>query len=152
MRSVREQVLQHFPIEARVRGPDDELKNALYALLWSIDDKDLIVDGWAYFRVIRESKESLDAVGLMTLLPSESVSESVPIEINVRGDEAALLGRYRLGGWTRLGLPYRTRSGGGGFTFMQTAIERCRRGHGVDSTMAQRMIRQCRHAATELRH
>jgi hypothetical protein len=97
MRSVREQVLQHFPIEAGVRGPDDELKNALYALLWSIDDKDLIVDGWAYFRVIRESKESLDAVGLMTLLPGESVSESVPIEINVKGDEGGFAWSVQIG-------------------------------------------------------
>ena len=83
MGSVRKQVLQHFPREARVREPDDEVASALYALLWSIDDTDVSVDGWSYFRVIRESEESLDAVGLMTLLPSGSV----PIAINVKAQQ-----------------------------------------------------------------
>src|SRR5262249_9789573 len=94
MGSVREQVLRRFPPGARWREPDDELEDALYDLLWSIDEKGVSVDGWAYFRVIRESEESIDAVGLMTLLPSESV----PIEINVKAQDdgfawSVLIGR-----------------------------------------------------------
>lgn len=119
MRSVREQVLQHFPLEgARVREPDDGLKNALYALPWTIQDEDLTVDGWVYFRVIRESKESLDAVGLMTLLPAESV----PIEINIKGHEGGFAWSVQIG---RLDPPWLALSDSKRwkwFTFMQTAI------------------------------
>ena len=84
MISVREQVQRHFALEARAREPDDELADGLYGLLYSIDLEDVSVDGWDYFRVVRESKESLDAVGLMALLPSGSV----PIQISVKGHES----------------------------------------------------------------
>jgi hypothetical protein len=86
MKSAREQLLHHFPLGAPVREPEDELANSLYSLLWSVDEKDMFVDGWSYFRVVRESEDSIDAVGLMTLLPSGSV----PIEIHVRRQEAGL--------------------------------------------------------------
>ena len=82
--SVRQQVLRQCPPQARVREPDDELATALYFMLWSIDD--LTVDGWALFRVVQESEDSLDAVGLMTLLPSGSV----PMALNIGADEGGL--------------------------------------------------------------
>jgi hypothetical protein len=67
-----------------MREPDEELATALYFMLWSIDD--LTVDGWALFRIVQESEDFLDAVGLMTLLPSGSV----PIALNVRADDGGL--------------------------------------------------------------
>jgi hypothetical protein len=80
---IRQQVLRQFPIRGHAQAPDADLAAALYALLRFADGSDLIVDGWALFRVVRESDESLDALGLMTLLPTGSV----PIAINVSGDE-----------------------------------------------------------------
>jgi len=44
------------------------------------------VDGWTLLRVVQESDESLDAVGLMTLLPSGSV----PMALNITADEGGL--------------------------------------------------------------
>jgi hypothetical protein len=82
--SVRQQVLRQFPPQTRLRDPEEELASALYFMLWSIDD--LTVDGWVLFRVVQESDDSLDAVGLMTLLPSGSV----PIALNIRADEGGL--------------------------------------------------------------
>jgi hypothetical protein len=79
--SVRQQVLRQFLSQTSLREADEELATALYFMLRSIDD--LSVDGWALFRVIQESQDSLDAVGLMTLLPSGSV----PIAVNVTTDE-----------------------------------------------------------------
>ena len=82
--SVRQQVLRQFSPQTREPERDENLATALYFMLWSIDD--LTVDGWALFRVVQESEESLDAVGLMTLLPSGSV----PMALNVRADAGGL--------------------------------------------------------------
>src|SRR5688572_12629188 len=84
MASVRQQVLRQFPPQVRAAEPDEQLAAALYFMLWSIDDLD--VDGWTLFRVVRESEESLDAIGLMTLLPSGSI----PIAISVKAQEGGL--------------------------------------------------------------
>ena len=68
MASVRQQLLQHFPIQPGGNEPDTDVAASLYAMLWSMED--FTVDGWALFRVVRESDDSLDGVGLMTLLPA----------------------------------------------------------------------------------
>lgn len=91
MQSVRQQLLRQFPIPVRVDEPDGDVANAVYMMLWSMDD--LIVDGWALFRVVRESDDSLDAVGLMTLLPTGSV----PIAVNIKADETGLAWSARAG-------------------------------------------------------
>ena len=86
MASVREQLLHHFPLARTATRPDEELANALYCMLYHIDDQNVCVDGWTQFRVIRESEGSLEAVGLMSLLPSGSV----PIEVSVNAVERGL--------------------------------------------------------------
>ena len=78
MASIRELLLQR----SRLRGPDaqepdDQVGSALYELLYQLGG--LSVDGWELFRIIRESADSMDAVGLMTLLPTGVI----PIEINL---------------------------------------------------------------------
>lgn len=86
MESIREQVLRRFHFPARKQEPWewkktwDQLEVSLEALLYSVDLGSRCVDGWKYFKVIRESEESLKAVGLAYLLPSGSI----PIEIDLR--------------------------------------------------------------------
>ena len=87
MASVREQLLHRFPPPKPRMQPDDEVAHALYFMLWHIDDQNVCVDGWTLFRIIRESENSLDAVGLMSLLPTGSV----PIEVSVTATESGLV-------------------------------------------------------------
>jgi hypothetical protein len=76
---VRQQVIQRFPSDSRV-SEEEQLATALYFLLWSIEELEVSVDGWSLLQVVRESDDSLDAVGLMTLLPNGSI----PMAISVR--------------------------------------------------------------------
>jgi hypothetical protein len=92
MKPIRQQVLDCFPHLVRGRTPDDDLADALDALLWSIE-KDVSVDGWALFRVVRESTQALDAVGLMTLLPTGTA----PIAINVQAQPDGFTWLVRIG-------------------------------------------------------
>jgi hypothetical protein len=85
MKSAREKLLREFPLKALATGPDEELANSLYALLRSIDGLQVTVDGWSYVRVVRESPESLGAVGLMTLLPSGSIQIEIVVKANNSG-------------------------------------------------------------------
>ena len=66
--------------------PDEDLEDALYALLRSIDIG-VSVDGWAVCRVVHESAETLDAVGLMTLLPTGAVPLAVSVRVERGGFE-----------------------------------------------------------------
>lgn len=91
MASVRQQLLRQFPIQARASEPDGDVATAVYALLWSMED--LVVDGWALFRVVQESDDSIDALGLMTLLPSGSI----PMSVKIRADEAGLACSVQVG-------------------------------------------------------
>ncbi|WP_129775592.1 hypothetical protein [Peristeroidobacter soli] len=91
MESVRQQLLRLFPIQIRVDEPGADVAAAIYAMLWGLED--LAVDGWALFRVVRESAASLEAVGLMTLLPDGSV----PMSVSVKGDEMGLAWSARAG-------------------------------------------------------
>jgi hypothetical protein len=86
MASVREQLLHRFPSPGAPVQPEEEVAHALYFILWHIDDQNVCVDGWMQFRIIRESEDSLDAVGLMSLLPTGSV----PIEVSVSAAERGL--------------------------------------------------------------
>ena len=85
MESVRQRLLKRFSAHEGVRG-DEQLAAALYDMLWTVDDLELDVDGWTLFRVVRESNDSIDAVGLMTILPSGSV----PIAMKVSAEEEGL--------------------------------------------------------------
>jgi hypothetical protein len=85
MQSIRAQVLHHFSLDTGSQAPDDALANALYALLRSVHGTDVTVDGWAHLRIVSESKESLRAVGLMTLLPSRSAPVEVHCEVSSHG-------------------------------------------------------------------
>jgi hypothetical protein len=93
MASVRQQLLQRFPIEARVQEPDAAVADSLYALLWPTDVSGQVVDGWILFRIVRESNDSLEAIGLMTLLPSGSV----PIAVNIQADPHGLAWTAKVG-------------------------------------------------------
>jgi hypothetical protein len=86
MRSIRQEVLERFPLRTGGRGADEEFADALYAMLRSIDDLCVTVDGWTFFRVVQESADSVDVVGLMVLLPGGSV----PIAISLRSAERGL--------------------------------------------------------------
>jgi hypothetical protein len=76
--AIRELVLRQFPRGIRAREPNDDLEDALYFMLRLVD-VGVTVDGWTVFRVVQETDDSLEAIGLMTLLPSGSV----PIAVNV---------------------------------------------------------------------
>jgi hypothetical protein len=76
MQTVRERVLQRFLPQGAVFLPegganeaDETLSAALYDMLRTLDALDVCVDGWEFFRVIHESADVLDTVGVMTLLP-----------------------------------------------------------------------------------
>ena len=51
------------------------------------------VDGWALLRVVRESAQQLEVVGLMTLLPSGAL----PISISLEGQAASFEWSVRIG-------------------------------------------------------
>ncbi len=85
MKSIRQHVVDRFAPFVR-GGTPDEVADALYALLQSIET-DVTEDGWALFRVVHESAEALDAVGLMTLLPSEAVPIAISLRPRVGGFE-----------------------------------------------------------------
>ena len=91
------------------------------------------MDGWDYFSVIRESNDSIDAVGLMTLLPSGSV----PIEVNVTRHESGFTWSVRIArldpAWLALSDSKRWKS-----VYLYATGEReARSGRGIDSTMGQ---------------
>ena len=102
MPSVRDLLLKHFPSGPLSNDPEAELAAALCSLLWSIEDHSTCVDGWEYCHVLRESDESISAVGLMSLLPSGAI----PIEVEVRGGTAGLVWSAKTGqadaSWTGL--------------------------------------------------
>ena len=79
MESVRERLARRFDSFARKREPEEMIGDAIYALLRSASELEIVVDGWTLFKVMRESENALEAVGLMTLLPSGSI----PILVNV---------------------------------------------------------------------
>ncbi len=54
-------------------------------MLWSLGDPDVSVDGWTIFKVTGESDASIDAVGLMTLLPSGSMPIALHVDSTDRG-------------------------------------------------------------------
>jgi hypothetical protein len=87
MQTVREQLVHRFPLPKGRAEPDEDVAHALYFMLWSLEDRSVAVDGWELFRIIRESGDSLDAVGLMSLLPTGSV----PIEISVNATQRGLV-------------------------------------------------------------
>ena len=80
MTSIREQLIKRFGVNRPKRGADEELGDALYALLYSTDLNSISPDGWEYFGVIAESERSLSAVGFMTLLPTGNVPIQVSLE------------------------------------------------------------------------
>lgn len=92
METIRQHILRQLELDARVHEPDEDLAAALYILLGSVDIE-VTVDGWALFKVTVESSDSLDVIGLMTLLPSGSV----PVALNVRMDNGGLAWSARLG-------------------------------------------------------
>lgn len=91
IRTVRQRLLRHFPHQARANEPDDDVATAVYFMLWSMEG--VSVDGWRFFRVVRESDDCLEALGLMTLLPTGSV----PICVTIKADENGLAWSARAG-------------------------------------------------------
>jgi len=84
MRAVRDQLLKLFPSAREPLEPDTELADALYCLLRT-SEVGVTVDGWSFIRIVRESHESIEAVGLMSLLPSGSVPMVVHVEAAAAG-------------------------------------------------------------------
>ena len=85
MKSVRQQLIQRFPPPPRAIEADDQLEHALYFMLWTLGEPDVSVDGWTVFKVTGESDASLDAVGLMTILPGGSMPIALHVEVSDRG-------------------------------------------------------------------
>jgi hypothetical protein len=83
---VRQELIQRFPPPPRAIEADDQLGHALYFMLWPIGDSDMSVDGWSLFKVTVETETSLEAVGLMTLLPDGST----PIALHVAAADGEL--------------------------------------------------------------
>ena len=92
MTPIRQRVLACYPEAARGRAADEGLEVALYYLLSSVD-AGVNFDGWTLFRVVRESAQAIEAVGLMSLLPGGAV----PIAINVRESSGGFEWRMRMG-------------------------------------------------------
>lgn len=93
MQSVRDQLVSKFEFATRKRDPDETLGDAVYALLRVASEVEICVDGWEVFRVKSETSESLEAVGLMTLLPRGSI----PIAVSILGKPGGLAWSVRLG-------------------------------------------------------
>lgn len=88
MASVRELLLQWSRVKApRVQEPDDAVGLALEELLWTVEGLHVVVDGWALFRIIRESADSMDAVGLMAWLSLSHSKQWNSVYLYASGDE-----------------------------------------------------------------
>lgn len=85
MKSVRRQLIEHFPAPPDAVGAVDQLEHALYFMLWDLDDPDVSVDGWMIFKVTSETAVSLEAVGLMTRLHGCSIPMSLRVELRAGG-------------------------------------------------------------------
>lgn len=86
MKSIRQQLIDWFPPPPGVTEADDQLEHALYFMLWGLGDSDVAVDGWTFFKITGESNSSLDAVGMMDLLPEGSM----PIALHVRASDGEI--------------------------------------------------------------
>jgi hypothetical protein len=84
MGAIRQLVLQQFSVRTRVREPNDDLADALYFMLRMVH-VDVVVDGWALFRVVQEADDHLTAIGLMTLLPTGSVPVAISVSAHQDG-------------------------------------------------------------------
>jgi len=87
VKSIRQQLIDRFPPPPGAREPDDQLGHALYFMLWSLNDPNVTVDGWTVFKVTGESDVSLDAVGLMTLVPGGSTPMALRVNATDQGLE-----------------------------------------------------------------
>src|SRR5262245_14677250 len=85
MESIREQLIRKFESWTRKRDAEETLGDAVYALLRCARELDLCVDGWTVFRVMRESTDSIEAVGLMMLLPDGSIPMAVSLRTTSNG-------------------------------------------------------------------
>ena len=86
MKSVRQELIQRFPPPRRVSEADDQLGHALESMLRFVGDPDVSADGWSLFKVTVETDASLEAVGLMMLLPDGST----PIALHVAATDGEL--------------------------------------------------------------
>ena len=91
MESVRQQLLSVLPAQIRdllpampELGPDNDIAVALQYILPAIDEGS--PDDWTFFRIVQESQDSLNAVGLMGLLEGGTI----PIDVSVRTHEDGL--------------------------------------------------------------
>ena len=99
--TVRTHVLTHYPPVAelvRERFPADPAGEAAfsYALelyLRALPNLDVAVDGWSTFRVVRESRTSLRAVGIMYVLPASEL----PVEVELSREFGSTRYRVRVG-------------------------------------------------------
>jgi hypothetical protein len=92
MSTARNQLLERFPFARNAHDSNEELASALYSLLRTSDIA-VTVDGWGFFGTVRESPQEVEAVGLMSLLPTGEV----PIEVRVEATSAGLAFEARVG-------------------------------------------------------
>lgn len=85
MEAIRRQLVQHFTLPRSRRDPETEVADASYILLRFVEDIAVVVDGWQNFHIVQESHDSLDAVGLMTLLPGGSTPIALGFKSTDRG-------------------------------------------------------------------
>lgn len=72
---------------------DNALAYAVYLFLRGIPDLNLTVDGWSVFQVVQETAVSLNAFGLMYVLPTGEV----PIEVVLTRQSSSTAYRLRTG-------------------------------------------------------
>jgi hypothetical protein len=92
MRSVRDRLLEIFPPAEGRDGADVAMADALYCLLRT-NEVGVCVDGWVYIRITRESQGDVEALGLMSLLPTGSV----PMAVHVSGTPVELAWTVQIG-------------------------------------------------------
>lgn len=71
----------------------DPVADAIYIFLRGLPDLDLPVDGWTSFHVVGEATESLTAVGIMTVLPTNEL----PLEVEFWTESNQMRYRLRVG-------------------------------------------------------
>ncbi len=92
MSTARNRLLERFPFARNAHDSNEELASAMYCLLRTSDIA-VTVDGWGFFGTVRESPQEVEAVGLMSLLPTGEV----PIEVRVVATSAGLAFEARVG-------------------------------------------------------
>lgn len=84
MGTIRQLMQEKFSGPSRAGKTTDELEKAFCSFLEEVL-VGMTLDGWGLFRVVQESDDQLDAVGLMWLLPGDSVPIAISVAAQIDG-------------------------------------------------------------------